>query len=74
MSIIYQNTFVGLLDADPPIDLEKHESPKSAWVNFYRRDEWSAVAFFYLDAPENGLPPIAPLDARIEGLELRKKK
>jgi len=74
VSIIYGNTFVRLLDADPPIDLEKHESPESAWVNFYRQDDWSAVAFLYLDAPENGLPTIAELDARIEGLELRKKK
>lgn len=36
---------------------------------FERQDDWSSVAFFYLNRPENGLPPIPPADARIRGLE-----
>jgi hypothetical protein len=36
---------------------------------YYRRDDVSAVALFYLDRAENGLPPIAPLEARVEAIE-----
>ena len=35
---------------------------------FERQDDWSAVAYFYLDRPENGLPALAPVAARTEGL------
>ena len=40
-----------------------------AWTNFYREDDVSAVAFFYLDRPENGLPPLASQAARVEAIE-----
>jgi hypothetical protein len=36
---------------------------------YYRRDDVSAVALFYLDRPENGLAPIAPLDKRLEAIQ-----
>lgn len=35
---------------------------------FERSDDWSSCAYFYLDRPENNLPPLAPADERIEGL------
>jgi hypothetical protein len=35
---------------------------------FERADDWSACAYFYLDRPENGLPPLAPLAERVAGL------
>lgn len=34
---------------------------------FEREDDWSATAWFYLDRPENGLPPLAPAAERIAG-------
>jgi hypothetical protein len=34
------------------------------WTNFYRSDDVSAVAYFYLDRPERILPPIAPAESR----------
>jgi hypothetical protein len=39
------------------------------WINFYRSDDWSAVSFFYLDKPENGLPPISGVDVRLKGIK-----
>jgi len=36
---------------------------------FERQDDWSSVAYFYLDRPENGLRPIPPAGERIRGLE-----
>jgi hypothetical protein len=49
----------------PPFSDPKHPS---GGVNFYRRDDVSATAYFYLDRPENNLPPLAPAEIRINGL------
>ncbi len=68
VSVDYGTTFVKLLETSLEADLDDHESPADAWTNMYRQDDWSAVAFFYLDSPENGLPEIAPVESRIEGL------
>lgn len=34
----------------------------SAWVNYYRKDDVSAIALFYLDRPTSGLPPLTPAE------------
>lgn len=69
VTISWENNFVLLLDADPPVDLEKHESPQWAWTNYYRQDDVCAVAYFYLDSPENGLPPLAPVAERTAAIK-----
>jgi hypothetical protein len=35
---------------------------------FERSDDWSSCAYFYLDKPENNLPPLDSVDKRTEGL------
>ena len=35
---------------------------------FERQDDWSAVAYFYVDKPEDELPPIQPANQRMQGL------
>ncbi len=60
--------FVKLLEMDPIPDVRTDKSLPDAWTNFYRRDDVCAVAFFYMDRPENNLPPIAPVTARTEAL------
>lgn len=35
---------------------------------FERHDDWSSCTYFYLDRPENGLPALDPVAARISGL------
>jgi Protein of unknown function (DUF2961) len=35
---------------------------------FEREDDWSSCSYFYLDNPENDLPPLDPVTKRIEGL------
>lgn len=35
---------------------------------FERQDDWSSCAYFYLSSPENGLPELAPVEARVAGL------
>ena len=35
---------------------------------FEREDDWSSCSYFYLDKPENKLPLLASIEARLEGL------
>lgn len=58
--------FLTLVDArsalgDPDI-------AESDWCHFYRQDDWTAVAYFYLDKSTNSLPLLAPLAVRVAGL------
>jgi hypothetical protein len=69
---------VGLIDKDDP--LYKKGSPiyragsglvereTGSFGLFERQDDWSAVAYFYLDKPDDELPPIQPPNQRMQGL------
>jgi hypothetical protein len=59
--------FVRLAERPQPVDLADPALP-DGWVNFWRQDDWSATAYFYLATPENGLPPLAPVAERQAGL------
>jgi hypothetical protein len=50
-----------------PIDIERGVEIDGC-VIFERQDDWSSCAYFYLDRPENGLPPLAPAAERMAGL------
>lgn len=39
------------------------------WLNFYRSDDYAATAYFYLDSPADGLPPLAAVAERIKGVK-----
>ncbi len=39
------------------------------WANFYRSDDVSATAYFYLDSPVDDLPPLQPLAMRVHNLK-----
>ncbi|RYG36501.1 DUF2961 domain-containing protein [bacterium] len=58
---------VPLLAGDMPIDVRNLDI-ENFWCNFWRQDDWSAVAYFYLDRPENGLPPLPSAAERSVGL------
>ena len=58
---------VRLMDRPQPVDLADPSVPEG-WCNFYRQDDWSACAYFYMDRPENGLPALAPVALRTMGL------
>jgi hypothetical protein len=44
------------------------ESDKLTEGLFEREDDWSSVAYFYLDRPENGLPKLPAAESRYAGL------
>jgi hypothetical protein len=50
-----------------PVDMDAAVRARSYGM-FERADDWSSCAFFYLDRPENGLPPLASVEARLAGL------
>jgi hypothetical protein len=48
---------------------EELEGPMlDAFTEVERADDFCATAYWYMDRPENGLPPLAPLAERIAGL------
>ncbi|WP_178988304.1 glycoside hydrolase family 172 protein [Winogradskyella schleiferi] len=59
--------FYKLLEMDKTPDIKDEDFPKG-WVNFYRRDDVSATAYFYLDSPVSNLPEIQSLQIRTANL------
>jgi Protein of unknown function (DUF2961) len=45
------------------------EREKGSFGLFERQDDWSSCAYFYLDKPEDNLPPIQAAELRMEGLD-----
>lgn len=63
ISIQGEQIFVGLMDSVPAVNL-KTDNLLSGWTNFYRQDDWSSTAYFYLNKPENNLPRLAETELR----------
>lgn len=59
--------FLRLLDLNPPVPLDSPTLP-DGWCNFWRQDDWSGTAYFYLDSAEGVQPPLAPVAYRTAGL------
>jgi hypothetical protein len=62
---------IRFLDMPNPPDLMSDDFPPSGSTNYYRRDDVSATAYFYLDQPESNLPPIASVEMRLK--DMKKK-
>jgi hypothetical protein len=45
------------------------EKKKGSQGLFERQDDWSSVAYFYLDKPEDGLPQIDSAELRMKGMD-----
>ncbi|HTI58400.1 glycoside hydrolase family 172 protein [Mucilaginibacter sp.] len=59
----YVNGFTRL--RDNPVALTDSKFPKG-WINFYRIDDYSATAYFYLDKPVSNLKELAPAADRVK--------
>ena len=44
------------LDMEGPPEVDGDEFPENTSTNFYRSDDVSATAYFYLDRPSSNLP------------------
>lgn len=65
--------FFKVLEQDPIPDIHSEEFPKG-WTNFYREDDVSSTAYFYLDSPEDDLPSIQNVIIRTKNLPNKEKK
>lgn len=61
--------FINFLDRTPAVSLDDASLPADGWVNFYRRDDVSATAYYYLDEPGGVGPPLAAVGERTKGLD-----
>ncbi len=63
VSIQDETSFKGLMDSVPQVNLITDDL-MTGWTNFYRSDDWSSTAYFYLDKPVSQLPDLADVDFR----------
>ena len=57
------------LDMDNPPKIEDDNFPNGVSTNFFRSDDVSATAYFYLDKPSNKLPEIQSVEERIQNMK-----
>ena len=69
VSVQQGSNFKGLMDSVPAVDLVNDEIMRG-WTNFYRSDDWSSTAYFYLDNPANQLPELADVKMRTYNVEI----
>jgi hypothetical protein len=55
--------YQGLYRKEHPAQLE-NTPPTAGWTNFYRSDDVSATAYFYLNSPSDPLPVLQPVAIR----------
>jgi hypothetical protein len=63
ITVAGEKAFTRLLDH--PQALTDSKFPKG-WVNFYRVDDYSATAYFYLDKPVSGLKELVGVEERVK--------
>ena len=59
--------FIKLFEMSSPPTLDDANFPEG-WTNFYRQDDVSATAYFYLSTPTSQLPPLQETKARVAEL------
>lgn len=67
ISIAAGEKFHKLFEMNPTPDLMDASFPQG-WTNYYREDDVSSTAYFYLDRPVNGLPGLQSLAMRTANL------
>lgn len=67
ITVASESGFLKLLEMENPPKIEDEDFPKG-WTNFYRSDDVSATAYFYLDKPSSSLPAIQPVSIRTKNL------
>jgi hypothetical protein len=67
VTVATEKELIKLFERTPVPKLSDADFPQG-WTNFYRSDDVSATAYFYLNAAVNGLPAIQPVTERIKSL------
>ena len=58
-----------LLEGPKEQTLAEAQAADGSWTNFYRQDDWSATALFYLDTPENPLSALPDVTKQTEAMQ-----
>jgi hypothetical protein len=69
VSVMTSKGLIKLLEEPSFPDIFDDKFPSDEWVNFYRLDNYSATAYFYLDKPESNLSPLVSLTQRLRGIK-----
>jgi hypothetical protein len=72
VTVATENDLIKLLEYEKPLSLDDSSFP-DGWVNFYRQDDVSATAYFYLDKPDHNLPTLPSVEKRTIGVGNVKK-
>jgi hypothetical protein len=67
VSVAYGDKCVGILDRPDYPKLGEPRFP-DGWVNFFRLDDYSSIAYFYLDRPTTDLPALPTVEERVRAL------
>ncbi|MEQ1584358.1 MAG: glycoside hydrolase family 172 protein [Cyclobacteriaceae bacterium] len=67
VTVAMEKSFVKLFEMNPVPKLTDENFPQG-WTNFYRSDDVSAIAYFYLDSPVNGFPALPAAAFRSKSL------
>jgi hypothetical protein len=65
-AVLEKRTDLRLKGGEPFVPPAK--GPPPSFSHFEREDDWSSLCWFYLDRPENDLPPPAPYEERVARL------
>lgn len=68
VSVMTDTGLIKLLNDPSFPDIFDDKFPKDQWTNFYRIDNYSATAYFYLDKPGSDLPALPPIAERLKGI------
>jgi hypothetical protein len=68
VSVDQNGRYIRLLEKKSVPNIMSDSFPKG-WVDFYRRDDWSSAAYFYLDSPKRELSPLPPVTERVKKLK-----
>lgn len=70
VSVMTSKGLIKLLDDSTHFpDIQDDRFPKDEWTNFYRIDNYSATAYFYLNKPQSDLPALPSLQERLKGIQ-----
>jgi hypothetical protein len=64
--------FVKLFEQNPTLQLNDKNFP-DGWTNFYRSDDVSATAYFYLDTPSTKLPELRSAEMRTKNMSEKER-
>ncbi len=67
VTVDHAPNFTKLLEMKNPPKLNDEDFPRG-WTNFYRSDDVSATAYFYLNNPTHNLPKLQPQETRAKDL------